>query len=307
MKYEQFKEAKSRLFFDVKSSWYDLYFTRSAIAITRDNIGILNTFRKLALIKVEAGLASAADVLRVEMEIADLENQLARLRDTFSALRTGFNNLLNVDNSREVQLPDTLENVAFDYSTTAVLDSIRSGNHQILQMEFTETSYRKQGIAAKRSGMPGIKLGFDYMVMEKSSNPMTATSESGRDAIVFPMVGISLPLYRQKYSAMVREAVFMQKSSNDKKHDLINALETAFDKTDKEYHDADRRISLNMDQSAKANRALSILRTGYETSGADFAEVLRMERQFLTYRLELEKARVDKASAAAFIIYLMGK
>jgi cobalt-zinc-cadmium efflux system outer membrane protein len=51
-KYEIFEEAKSRLFYDVKSTYYNLYFTQQAKIITSDNINILNTLRKIALTKV---------------------------------------------------------------------------------------------------------------------------------------------------------------------------------------------------------------------------------------------------------------
>jgi cobalt-zinc-cadmium efflux system outer membrane protein len=305
-KYELFEEAKSRLFFDVKSMYCNLYFAQKAIAITEENIAILKTFRRLALSKVESGLASSVDVLRVEMEIADLENQLALQKDGFFALRSGFNNLLNEDERRAVYLPDTLATADTAFDREAVLDSIQKGNHQVLQMEFMETSYKKQAIAAKKAGMPNITVGFDYVVVGKSANPMTAPSESGKDAFVFPMVGISVPLYRHKYSSMVKEAVLMQQSTNDAKRDKINALEATYAMTEKEYKDAIRRIPLFKGQSARANNSLNILRTEYETSGKNFEEVLRMERQLLQYRLELEKARSDKGATIAFIQYLMG-
>jgi cobalt-zinc-cadmium efflux system outer membrane protein len=266
-KYELFEEAKSRLFFDVKSMYCNLYFAQKAIAITEENIAILKTFRRLALSKVESGLASSVDVLRVEMEIADLENQLALQKDGFFALRSGFNNLLNEDERRAVYLPDTLATADTAFDREAVLD---------------------------------------YVVVGKSANPMTAPSESGKDAFVFPMVGISVPLYRHKYSSMVKEAVLMQQSTSDAKRDKINALEATYAMTEKEYKDAIRRIPLFKGQSARANNSLNILRTEYETSGKNFEEVLRMERQLLQYRLELEKARSDKGATIAFIQYLMG-
>lgn len=87
-KFEIFEEAKSRLFYDVKSTWYKLYFVNQAITITRDNIEILNTFQRLALIKIETGTASAVDELRVEMEILELENQLLFLLDKLSTTRS---------------------------------------------------------------------------------------------------------------------------------------------------------------------------------------------------------------------------
>jgi cobalt-zinc-cadmium efflux system outer membrane protein len=306
-KYETFEEAKSRLFYDVKSTWYNLYFTQKAIDITLENITILNTFRKLALIKVESGLASTVDVLRVEMEIADLENQLALLRDNFFTMQVGFNNLLNVDYQRTVSLPDSLVNTDIDLTREAIRDSIRNGNHQVLQMEFMEASFEKQEIVAKKMGKPNLMLGLDYVVVGKSSNPMTNPSESGKDAIVFPVVGISIPLYRQKYTSMVKETVLMQESTESGKLDKINVLETTFEKANKDYKDADRRITLFHRQSDKAAKSLNILQTAYETEAKNFEELLRMERQFLKYKLELEKARTDKDAAIAFISYLMGK
>jgi cobalt-zinc-cadmium efflux system outer membrane protein len=305
-KYELLEEAKSRLFFDIKSTYYNLYFAQKAIEITGENIDILKTFRRLALSKVESGLASSVDVLRVEMEIDDLENQLALQKDGYGAMQSAFNNLLNTDDQRTISLPDTLVVIDPGLDRKTVLDSIRSHNHQVLQMEIMEASFKKQEVVARKTGKPNFMVGFDYVVVGKSTSPMTAPSESGKDAFVFPMVGLSIPLYRHKYTAMVKEAVLMQQSTNDAKRDKINALETTFAVTEKEYKDAIRRIPLFTGQSARANNSLNILRTEYETSGKNFEEVLRMERQLLRYRLEIEKARSDKGATMAFIQYLMG-
>jgi outer membrane protein TolC len=306
-KYEVFEETKLRLFYDVKSTWYNLYYTQKAIDITAENIKILNSFRKLALVKVESGLASSVDVLRVEMEIADLENQYVLLKDNYYVTQAGFNNLLNVDKQRAVSIPDSLASNSFDLTYEAALDSLRNGNHQVLQMEFMEASYEKQEMVAKKTGKPGIMLGMDYIITGKSLNPMTGPPEPGKDAIIFPMVGISIPLYRQKYSSMVKEAKLMQESAENAREDKINILENTFDKANRDYKDASRRISLYQGQSGKAEKSLNILQTAYETDGSNFEEILLMERQLLKYKLELEKALADKNAAIAFMNYLTGK
>ncbi len=53
-------------------------------------IEILNTFKKLANIKFEAGMVSAVDVYRIEIEIGELENQLALVRDKQWVLEVMF-------------------------------------------------------------------------------------------------------------------------------------------------------------------------------------------------------------------------
>ncbi len=305
-KYEAFQETRSKLFFTIKSTWYTLYFTGKAIDITMDNIRLLNTFRKLSLVKVRSGLASSVDVLRVDMEIADLENQLLLLKDNLFTQQVTFNNLLNVEEQREIAIPDTLSEAGFNLSFDAMLDSIRRSNHQLLELEFMATSYMEQKRAAKKMGSPGFKIGIDYLFVGKSNNPALSSSESGRDAIIFPTVGITLPLYRKKYNAMVREAVLMQEATEYKKVNQVNVLETTFAKAKKEFNDAERRIPFFQRQHELAMKTMNILETEYATSGRSFEEILRVEGQLLKYRLELEKARADKQAAIAFIGYLMG-
>ena len=47
------------------------------------------------MVKIEAGNASIVDELRVELELNDLENQLALFLDSKNVLQVAFNNLLN--------------------------------------------------------------------------------------------------------------------------------------------------------------------------------------------------------------------
>ncbi len=307
VKYEVFEETRARLFYDVKSAYYNLYFIDKAIDITKNNIDILNTFQKLALIKFEAGLASAVDVLRVEMEVADLENQLAYLNDNKWALQVQFNNLLDVADDNPVIIPDTLWSGDLNMEKDAVQDSIVNQNHLIKQLEFKISSWEKQEVVAKKTGMPDFSVGFDYIAVGKSVNPMLDANESGKDAFLLPKVGITIPLYRKKYSAMVKEAKLQMEAATFQKNNKVNHLSTLFEKGYKNYQDADRRVDLYWTQLELAGKALDILIAYYTTDGKNFEEVLRMERKVLKYQLELDKARADKNAATAFINYLMGK
>lgn len=305
-KYEDFREAKSKLFYHVKSAYYDLYVTRQVINITRQNIDILNSFYRLALIKIEAGSASSVDGLRTEMEIADLENQLALLKDTWFVQSVKFNKLLNTGSDSPVELPDTLWNINLSLNKSVILDSILTGNHQLVNIDFKTEALRYKELAAKRAGKPGFSIGIDYIAVSETDNAMIDNSINGKDAILLPKIGITIPLYRNKYKARIREAVYLQQASEEQKIEKTNFLETIFEMTYKEYTDADRRIALFSKQTVLAVKALRILESEYTTAEADFEELLRMERKVLKYSLELEKARADKQASMAFINHLMG-
>jgi outer membrane protein TolC len=129
---------------------------------------------------------------------------------------------------------------------------------------------------------------------------------SGTDALIFPMIGITIPLYRNKYKAMINEAAYLEAAKEQEKIEKVNMLETLFEDIWKQYSDADRRITLYHDQLSLAEKSIRLLETEYITAHKNFEEVLRLERKQLFYALELERARADKQAAVSFMEYLMG-
>ncbi len=300
--YEVFEENKSKLFNEVKANWYNLYFNNKATAITLENIEILNTFKKLAIVKVEADQVSAVDQYRIEMEINDLENQLALLRDKQQVLEVSFSNLLNAEKNEVITYPQELWSTDILYTKDAVLDSIQLKNHQLLSIDMQKSALLFKRQSAKKQGAPTFSLGIDYVSIGKGDNNL-----SGKDAIAFPKVGLSIPLYRNKYKSMVQEVIYMETAKDYERIDKENVLETVFENSWKDYRDAQRRIELFDKQLTIAKKALKLLETEYAYANKNFEEILRMERRLLKYNLELEKARTDKQAAVAFIHYLMGK
>ena len=301
-KLEVFEEAKSKLFNEVRSTYFNTYFNFKAIEITMENIDILHTFRKLANIKFESGLVSAVDEYRIEIEIGELENHLALLKDQQVVLEVMFNNLLNRDNKNPVLIPELLWKDNLPLTKQAALDSIKLLNHQLLSLDFQQAALQFRQEVASNMGKPSFKIGMGYTIVGKGDNNM-----AGTDAFMLPQVGISIPLYRNKYKAMVQEVVFLAEAKENEKADKTNMLETLFENGWKEYLDAGRRIDLFTSQLNLAKKSARILETDYATGNKNFEEVLRMERKVLKFNLELEKARADKQAAIAFINYLMGK
>ncbi len=301
-KYENFLEARSLLFNEVRSTYFNIYLNRRAIEITRENLTILNTFRNLAHIKVEAGKVSALDEYRIEMETGDLENQLALFIDKQYVLEVMFNNLLNVEKEQKVMTPDILWSADISLGKEQVLDSIQANNHQLLALSLQQEAltYRKE--LASKQGKPEFSIGLDHTIVGQGDNNM-----AGTDALVFPMIGISVPLYRNKYRAMVNEVVYLREAKEFERADKVNFLETILENGWKEYLDAGRRLQLYKSQLELAGQSLNLLETEYVTGNNSFEEILRMERKVLAYGLELEKARSDKQAAISFINYLMGQ
>ncbi len=303
-KYEDFENAKSNIFFEVKTAYYNYYFIEKSIQITIENIKILEVFKNLSLVKIEAGTATVVDELRVELELNDLENQLALFLDTKDVLKINFNNLLNRDRLAEILVPTTLWQDELPFDKLNPLEEIYASNHQLKSIDHKLNAFLNQEVVAKKEGLPKFNIGLDYTVVGK--NPASTVIDNGKDAFLIPSIGISIPLYRRKYKALINEAKFLQDTESFKKEDKKNTLSTIYENTLKDYSDGDRRIALNLNQSNIAKKVLDLLIVAYSTNSKDFEEVLRIERQLLKYELEYEKALTDKNASIAFMNYLLG-
>jgi len=302
-KYELFEDAKSNLFYNVKKAYFDLFFVGKAIDVTLEQIEILFSLQGLAKVKVESGSAISVDVYRVEMEINDLENQLALLRDNSVALAVKFNALLNVDASSNINVDDVLADTVL-YSKSAEFDSVLTNNKTLKSFDYQLDELDSRKKTAGKEGLPQFSIGIDYTFIRDGNS---VASNAGQDAFLFPRVGISVPLYRDKYKAKVQELAYLHEAKSLERSDKENALAVMFETAWTDYSDAVRRLDLYDKQTILAQKSLSLLESNYATNNAGFEEILRMQRRLLAYKLEKYKATADKAVAVAFVEYLQGK
>lgn len=301
---EKFNSERSKVNFEVATTYYSLYVLRSAIQITRENIGLLNTFRDLAKVRFESGKSSLVNVLRIEMELGELENQLTYLEDSKAPLLAKFEQLLNTKLTDEVVFPEVLWSETLSINKELLLDAVQTTNPDIRSLQHELLSYDQEVIAAKKIGAPSFTVGLNYTFV--GDRPGYTGEDNGQN-VFLPSIGVKIPLYRKKYSALIREKEIAKEAIDLKKENLTNALAAQLATGIRDYQDAQRRVKLYNELKGYAKQALDILIAEYTSTETNFEEVIRMDRQLLKYELELEKARADQNSAVAYINYLMGK
>ena len=300
----KYYEQRSKLNFDVADTYNSLYVLRSAIRITQENTLLLNTFRGLANVRFESGKGSMVDVLRIEMELDELENQLEYLKESKRPLEARFAQLLNATLPQEIEFPEVLWDEKLGLSKELIMDSVRTMNPGLLSLEHELLSYEHDVVAANKTGGPSFTVGLNYTFVGEREG-YTGT-DNGRDAIL-PTIGVKIPLYRKSYNALIKEKEFARESVALKKIDKINTLQTGLENGFNKYDDAVRRIALYIKLSDRANQAMDLLLAEYTSAETNFEEIIRMDRKLLKYQLELEKARSEQNTAVAYINYLMGK
>ena len=299
--YESFQEAKVKLFYEVKSLYFDLYYLQKSIGITKENLEILNNWKGLVMTKIQNGKASATDALRIDMQIDEMKNTLASLQDKLKVTGIKFSHLLNVDANTQVHIADTLPDHILLQSKSEIDERIQQQNHRLKRLDWLKKSQVNQEKLNKKLGKPNLLLGVDYGLIGKTSN----LPDAGKDALLFK-VGIGIPLFRKKYKAMVQEAQYQQKAFEEKKNNDALKLKSWASEVYSQYEDAVRREKLYQNQVALARRAETLLENEYAYNGKNFEEILRMEKKRLQYELKREKAITDKQKSIALLQYLTG-
>jgi len=247
---------------------------------------------------------SMTDVLRVQLEINELLNNLELLLESRIPLLARFNQLLNRSVNETVLLSDTVVAAQIPILLSEIPDSIRNNNPMLKMLEQEKASYIAQGKMNRKMGFPMIGIGLQYDIFRPGMNSPAMMNGSN---MLMPMATVTLPLWRKKYTASVRESEWMQKSVDLQIQDVHNQLMVSYEDALKDFRDAERRVKLFQDQASLANQVLNILLVQYTTEGTNFEEVLRMQQQVLDYRLNHLNALIDGNISVAMMNRLTGR
>ena len=277
-KYQSFLDAKNKLYFDVSAAYFPLYELKEWIKIEENNIAILESYKTISNSKFKNGNGTLVDVLRVDIMLKEAKTNLAILNKKESPLKAAFNKLLNRVEMQPVVIADSIvvEPVLLDYNKDALAIDHPLLNSIDLKTKASEASER----AAIKQGFPKLGLGLDYVSVGER-NDMTLV-DNGKD-VLMPMLTVTLPIFRGKYKAAVKEAQLMQESYSFQKKEIANSLNSNYEMALFDIRQQTDLVSLFDQQIEESRQALNLLFTAYGNSGKDFEEVLRMQQQLLKY------------------------
>jgi len=301
-KYEAFNAAKAELFYKVKSGWYKLMKLDREITLVKENMELLVSLEQLVLTRIGAPVSEGSaqsglqDVLRVRMEILEKENMLALLYDKRRTGEEEFNALLNRDLEAQVQISDSLVKQPLPFDRSAIVDSILNNSPVLEMMENETATYTLTELKAKKMGLPMLGIGLDYMVIKERTG--NTSSMNGMDMFM-PMVSLSVPIYRKKYSAMMNEAHLMHEAGQEQINELRNNLLVQYRHVVQDLDDSDRRIRLYEEQEVLARQATGLILTDYTNTGNSYEDVIRMHLRVLDYAFKHVEAIADYNTAVA--------
>ena len=294
--FEQIAASRLNLHYQVKQAYFQLYDLEERQQILQKSIDIFRTLESIATTRVETGKANLADVLRIQIRIRGLEEELNLLDNQKKKPLAVINQLLNRPEQSPVALDDTLLLADPPYERTALLEGIQEG-HPMLRM------FSLQQEAAQRSielnaleGKPSFGVGVDYIAVGKRTDADPA--HNGRD-ILSPRMSVRIPLYREKYRAKEQEERLRMQALETRKQNLFLQFRSAIEQAYADLEDGRIKYRLYQEQKAITASAIELLLTAYSNEGASFIDLLQLEDQLIQYDLMTLSAVVKTHIAQA--------
>ncbi len=247
---------------------------------------------------------SLSDLYRIQIEIADLENNIALLRNSQNTVTAQFNALLNRPLDQAVFLPDTLYADSLVVALDDIADSVLRNNPMLTMIAYEQQSLESRRLMNNRMGYPMIGLGVNYSVINES---MMSTSEMNGTDMLMPMVKITLPIYRKKYRALQQEADLLKSASENNYKATANTLQAEIYSAYQAFLDNRRLMKLYKNQQTLAQKSLDLMIRDFSASGAALTDILRVRQQTLEYEFKQVEALANYNTSIAYIRRLMAK
>ena len=281
-------------------AFYELYQMDRSLQVAEGTLRILEDLATTARTMYTVGEGRQTDVLRAQVEIARMSEDITRMRTERVAATARLNALLAAEPSAVVgsplrpQFPDTLP----------PLDSLiaeAERNRPMVLAGEAEVRAAAAGVRlARREIWPDLQLGVQY-----GQRPMN----DGTDRMVSLMLGVNVPIFAgSRQLAMRREAAAMWQMATA---DLEAMRADTRGRVAELYASAERARRLGELYSGtilpQAGTTVASALAAYRTGSVDFMTLLDDQMTVNRYRQDLYALEAQRGQALAEIEMLLGR
>ncbi|MBU2266184.1 MAG: TolC family protein, partial [Candidatus Omnitrophica bacterium] len=290
----------------LKTYFYDYYFVSQSIHIVEAEKLILESVAVSIKSRYESFRAPQQDLVKVNLEIAKLEDKLLGLNQQKNLLRAQINRILNRPQDSYLNLPlgFRLLSQEIEIEKKELIDKAYSESpHILIDLLLLEKQKDKFSLA-KQGYIPDFGIVAEYIEVGSGT---TMLDKDGQDAW---MVGfnVNVPLWfwkvRSEVAAEKARLEAQEYKLGDKESFLSFKIEDLSFKLDTERQLIDLYENVILPESM---HNFSVSRIGYENGAVDFLSFLDAERNVISIKIAELKQTIDYLKTLAQIEYIIGE
>lgn len=297
---ENVEQTRIEIQRDVMLVWYELVTSHRLEGYLREHLNWVTRLQSVTTSRYETGYATRSDIIRLEIERAEITAELRTLDTDIAGIEARFNSLLNRTHDAGITLPEGRTDITFDSESIAGMDRsvwqshpsvreadllIRAGESMQRQAQFGK--YPMIGVGAEI-------MGSNYLMqMEDGSTPIVANFR------------ITIPIWRKSVNARIEQSKADIRTYGYRKEMAFQQLESDLARFLADYNRAHQNVTLCQQQLLPRSRELTdLLLLDYSNTRATLDDVISARRRSVDYAIELESALRNRNTAVAELISL---
>ena len=287
----------------VKRAYYELYFTQKAIRITEDNRKLLLDFVQIAESKYRTGKASQQDVLRAQVEISNLDNQLIRLRQQIDSSQAKLARLLHVSPDTPVRALEQPPQQQIPQDLQRLYQQAIAGQPQLHAQLAAVQRDRRNVDLARLEYFPDLTAGMTWIGTSSSGISPVA---NGDDPILLGF-SVNVPIYRTRLDAGVREAesrvVAATRQYDSLRDRTAESVKDLYTQAISQY---DLVKLFRDDILPKSKQTLEISQSDYQVGKVDFLTLIDNWQQLLRFQIAYHRIESQLQQTLAALERVVG-
>ena len=296
------KELELNIIRQVKESFFELCFINSALDTTQQNKVLLKQFVTIAESKYSVGKGIQQDVLKAQVELSKIMDELIELRQLQANETAKLNTLMNRLPQKPIDIPHGLTQTDFKFNIKSLQDLAEKNRPFLQGIQSTINKFTITKKIAEREYYPNIQVGVRYGQRQDSAIQDHPDFVSG-------FIGINIPIW------------FATKQSKKVAEENYRIL-TAKDSYSAARNDVFLKIKLIMDKEQKGQKLISLIKTGiipqarqslesalaaYSVDKIDFLTLIDNQVTLLKWEIKYHRQLTDYEQNLAALEHVVGQ
>ena len=295
----RYEAQQVRLFSEVKQAFYEYAYLAGATRVAKENLALMQHFEEVARTKHLTATASHPDILRAQIEVAKLQNELISLERSRSPAVARLNALLNRPADAPLPWPREEPDRPAEVDRGALMATLKNRNLELQAMDFDIERLDREVAVAQRNYYPDVGVGVQWMKM-----PMP---EGGSANDVMLGLELNLPIWRRSYRAGELQARALARRARYERKNLENSLAARIAQALYEFENSGRQVKLYDEALVpRAQELIAASEAAYLAGTIDFLNLISAQQELLQFRLERERFWADQQQKLAEVEMLVG-
>ncbi len=287
----------------VRLAYYELWFADRAITITEDNRQIAAELVNLAEMRYGAG-GRQQDVLRAQLQLDALDERLIGLRKQKAQSQADLAALIQQPAMVGIEPTADLPVERIHEQLDALFAAAEECSPRLSARKWAVSRDREKRQLACLGQYPDFTLGAGWQSITEADAALPFAN--GRDNVSF-LVGVTLPICRDRINASIREASAEVNASARELNDALDDSYRQIRRLSEQVHAADEQLRLyNERVLPRAKRALQLSSADYRGKLVDFGEVADGFTDVLMFELQVARVTATLAGAMAQLDRVVG-